>query len=230
MDPQDPQAPLVDTPAQSAPEGTPDAPPQIDWEKRYNDLRPQYDRTNQELAKLNDEDYQKQLMAQWGYEVDEPEPVYEQQDPTAELRQQIAELSEWKNAQEQQRQQAEQLDQITSSVAEQFQSVAPDLDKQTNDPDPAVRESAARTREWITTRALNMNPREDGMPDIQGAVNEYNAWVSEQQQKWEQGRKRPRAPHVPPGGQAGTDAPNLDDREARRRHMAEQLAALEADS
>lgn len=207
MDEQDPQAPTVDTPAQSAPQGTPDAPQTDPYEKRYGDLRSEFDRRNQQLT---DPEYQKQLMAQWGYEVEEPEPQYEA-DPTDELRQQIAELAEWKNAQEQQRQQAEQLDQITASVNDQFKATAPDLDD--------------ATREWVTTRALNMDPRDDGMPNIAGAYQDFQAWEAQQQQKWEQARKRPRAPQIPPGGQAGTDAPNLDDREARRAWMAEQLDA-----
>jgi len=214
MPEQDPQAPLVDTPEQSAPTGTPDT-QQIDWEKRYNDLRPQFDRTTQELSRLNDEEYRRQLMAQWGYEVeDEPPDQGLYVDPTEELRRELDDLKQWRDQRTQAEQEAEMLNKITSSVNDQFKAVAPDLDE--------------ATREWVTTRALNMDPREDGMPDIQGAVNDYNAWVESQQKQWEQARKRPRPPHVPPGGQAGTDAPNLDDREARRAWMAEQLAAQNA--
>lgn len=217
MPEQDPQAPLVDTPELSAPDpGTPEQ--QIDWQKRYNDLRPQFDRTNQQLAQLNDEEHRRQLMAEWGYEIEDPaeQQQYAYEDPNAELRQQIAELAEWKNTQEQQRQQAQQLEQITSSVAEQFKAVDPNLDED--------------DREWITTRALNMDPRDDGMPDIAGAYQAFQGWETQRQQRWEQARKRPKPPHVPPGGQAGTDAPNLDDRQARRTHMAEQLDAMSRDS
>lgn len=209
MDEQDPQAPTVDTPAQSAPQGTPDA-PQIDHEKRYNDLRSEFDRRNQQL---NDEAYQRQLMAEWGYEVEDPEPVQETESEYAER---LARLEQAEEARQAQAQQDAQLQQITSSVDQQFQATAPDLDPQ--------------TREWVTTRALNMDPRDDGMPDIAGAYQDFQAWEAQQQQKWEQARKRPRSPQIPPGGQAGTDAPNLDDRETRRRHMAEQLAAMDADS
>lgn len=211
MPEQDPQAPLVDTPEPSAPNGTPDA-PQIDHEKRYNDLRSEFDRRN---AQLNDEEHRRQLMAEWGYEIEDPaeQQQYAYEDPNAELRQQIAELAEWKNTQEQQRQQAQQLEQITSSVAEQFKAVDPNLDED--------------DREWITTRALNMDPREDGMPDIAGAYQAFQGWETQRQQRWEQARKRPKPPHVPPGGQAGTDAPNLNDREQRRAHMGSQLDAIE---
>lgn len=209
MDEQDSQAPTVDTPAQSAPPGTPDA-PEINWQKRYEDLRPQFDRTNQQLAQLNDEAYQRQLMAEWGYEVEDPEPTQETESEYAER---LARLEQAEEARQAQAQQDAQLQQITSSVDEQFKQTAPDLDPQ--------------TREWVTTRALNMDPRDDGMPNIAGAYQDFQAWEAERQKQWEQDRKRPRSPQIPPGGQAGTDAPNLDDREARRTWMAEQLAARE---
>jgi hypothetical protein len=214
MDEHDPQAPTVDTPATDTPQGT-----GTDWEERYKEAQSWGTKAAQEAAQLkaqlSDPEYQAQLMAQWGYEVEQPEPEQGWVDPTDELRQQLTELQEWKNAQEQQRQQQQQLDQITQSVAQQFQTAAPDLDEP--------------TREWVTTRALNMDPREDGMPDITGALNDYNAWVQEQQKQWEESRRRPRPPHVPPGGQAASSAPDLTDRQARRQHMAEQLAATQAD-
>jgi chromosome segregation ATPase len=207
---QDPQAPIVDTPEPSAPDsGTPE--PQINWQKRYEDLRPQFDRTNQQL---NDPEYQRQLMAQWGYEVEDAQPEQEWVDPTDELRQELNELKQWRDQRTQAEQEQEQLQRITASVDDQFKAAQADLD-------PA-------TREWVTTRALNMDPREDGMPDIAGALEAYGAWVEGQQQKWEEQRRKPRAPKIPSGGQEGTSAPNLDDRQARRDWMAEQLAARES--
>jgi hypothetical protein len=212
MDEQDPQAPIVDTPEPSAPDhGTPE--PQINWQKRYEDLRPQFDRTNQQLAQLNDEEYRKQLMAQWGYEVEDAPPEQEWVDPTDELRQELNELKQWRDQRTQAEQEQEQLQRITASVDDQFKAAQADLD-------PA-------TREWVTTRALNMDPREDGMPDIAGALEAYGAWVEGQQKQWEEARRKPRAPRIPSGGQEGTSAPDLNDREARRAHMAEQLDAID---
>jgi hypothetical protein len=212
MPEQDPQAPPVDTPETSAPDvGTPEQ--QTDWQKRYNDLRPQFDRTNQQLAQLNDEEYRKQLMAQWGYEVEDAQPEQEWVDPTDELRAELNELKQWRDQRTQAEQEQEQLQKITASVDDQFKAANADLD-------PA-------TREWVTTRALNMDPREDGMPDIAGALEAYGAWIEGQQQKWEQDRKRPRAPRIPSGGQEGTSAPDLSDREQRRAHMAEQYDSIQ---
>jgi hypothetical protein len=215
MDEHDPQAPPVDTPAPSAPDpGTPEQ--QINWQKRYEDLRPQFDRTTQQLAQLNDEEYQRQLMAQWGYEVEDAPPEQEWVDPTDELAQQVAELREWKEQRTQAEREQEQLQQITASVDAQFKEAAADLN--------------AATREWVTTRALNMDPRQDGMPDIQGALSEYQAWVQAQQQQWEEQRKRPRPPKIASGGQEATSAPDLTDREQRRNWMAEQYAANQGTS
>lgn len=208
---QDPQAPIVDTP-ESAPTGTPDA-PQVDYEQRYNNLRPEFDRTKQQLAQLNDPEHQRQLMAQWGYEVEDAQPEQEWVDPTDELRQELNELKQWRDQRTQAEQEQEQLQRITASVDDQFKAAQADLD-------PA-------TREWVTTRALNMDPREDGMPDIAGALEAYGAWVEGQQKQWEEQRRKPRAPKIPSGGQEGTSAPNLNDREQRRAHMAEQLDAID---
>jgi hypothetical protein len=209
MDLEDPQAPIVDTPESAPDHGTPE--PQINWQKRYEDLRPQFDRTNQQLAQLNDEEGRKQLMAQWGYEVEDAPPEQEWVDPNQEVLQKLQELEDWKNQRTQAEQEAEQLQRLSANVDDQFRVAAPDIDKE--------------TREWVTTRALNMDPREDGMPDIAGALEAYGAWVEGQQKQWEEQRRKPRAPRIPSGGQEGTSAPDLSDREQRRAYMAEQYAA-----
>jgi len=221
MDPQAPATP--DTPDPSAPTGTPDA-PTIDWERRYNDLRPQFDRTAQEAAQLRaeqerlqtDPDYQRELLTRLGYEIEEPDQGY--QDPTAAeiaaLRQQVSELSGWKDNLTAEQQQAQQLQVINASVEEQFRSTAPDLD-------PA-------TREWVETRALGMPPRDDGMPDIQGAFQAFQAWETERQKQWAQTKRN--APRPPLPGQQGTHEPYPDglSRSELAARMAEEVMARDA--
>lgn len=194
----DPPAPAPqDTPPAPAPEGTPGGEVTIDWQKRYDDLRPQFDRTAQERAALaaevervgSDAEYQRQLMAQWGYEVEESAP-----DPAGELRQQLAELQEWKTNLTAEQQQAQQLQALNSSVEEQFRALGPDLDKE--------------TREWIESKALTIDPRDDGMPDIAGAHKAFTDWELARKKAWQQTKHR--APHIPAGGTAGTNAPDLD--------------------
>lgn len=209
-----PEAPAPqDTPAAPAPDGTPG--PEINYQQRYDDLRPQFDRTTQEVAalraeqdRLKDAEYQRQLMAQWGYEVEDPTPA-PAADPSDELRQQLAELQEWKNTTTAEQQQAAQLARITASVDEQFRSTAPDLDE--------------ATREWITTRALNMDPRDDGMPDIAGAHQAFTDWELARKKQWAAGKRA--APRISATGGAGSQVPNLDDRQDRIAWMAEQLQA-----
>jgi hypothetical protein len=212
------EAPVTpDTPEASAPTGTPD----INWEQRYNDLRPKFDQTAQEAAalraeqeRLNDEEYFKQLMAQRGYEVEEPDPGY--QDPTAaeleRLRAQVTELAGWKDNLTQEQLQQQQLQQINASVDEQFRATAPDLD-------PA-------TREWVETKALSMAPRDDGMPDIQGAYQAFTDWELERQKQWRTQKKR--APHVAAGGAEGVTAPNLDDPDQMLQWQMNRLQDLNA--
>lgn len=187
-----------DTPPTPAPnDGTPGN-QQVDYQKRYDDLRPQFDRTNQEAAALRaemqrvtgDPEYQRQLMAQWGYEVEEPQG----EDASEELRQQLTELQEWRHNLTAEQQQQQQLAQLTASVDEQFRAVGADLDE--------------ATREWVTTRALNLPTREDGMPDIAGAYKAFTDWEEARVKTWAQTKRS--APHHAPGGKAGTQTPDLD--------------------
>jgi hypothetical protein len=213
----EPQAPAFE---QDSPPQDPAQPTQetVDWQKRAMDNQAWGTKTAQELAaaraeqeRLNDTAYQRELMASWGYEVEDPDPGYT--DPTDDLRAKLAELESWKDGLTQREQEQQQLATIESSVDEQFKAAAPDLD-------PA-------TREWVTTRALNMDPRDDGMPDIQGALKAFQDWEVERQKQWRAQKRK--APHIPSGGAEGTQAPNLDERQARIDHMAARLAAMDDD-
>jgi hypothetical protein len=213
----EPQAPAITQDSPPEP-----AAPEVNWEQRYTDTQAAFTRASQEAAALraeqerlqSDPDAQREFLARLGYEVEQPDQGF--QDPTAAelaaLRQQVSELSGWRDNLTAEQQQAQQLQVINASVEEQFRSTAPDLD-------PA-------TREWVETRALGMAPREDGMPDIQGAFQAFVAWETERQKSWAQTKRS--APRFAPGGKEGTQAPNLDDDDVRRAHMAAQLADLNA--
>jgi chromosome segregation ATPase len=219
MDPN--EAPAQQDTPESAPTGTPDQ--QINFEQRYNDLRPQFDRIAQEAAQLraererlqNDEDYQRELLKQLGYEIEDPAPAA---DPTAAelaaLRQQVTELSGWRDNLTQEQVQAQQLQVLEQSVNEQFKAI-PDLDE--------------ADREWVEDRALTrIPPREDGMPDIQAA---YQALVERDNRVLTtRAKKRTSAPRFTPGGKEGTQAPNLDDPEEMLAWQMARLADLNAAS
>lgn len=202
MDPVDPAATApqnTHTPP-PAPEGTPGEQQQIDWQKRYDDLRPQFDRTAQERAALaaevqrvsSDADYQRELMASWGYEVDDGTP----DDPTDELRQQLSELQQWKSSLTAEQQQAQQERALQASIDEQFRAIDPngEFDK--------------ATREWLEAKSITVAPRDDGMPDIAAAHKAFTDWELARQKAWQQTKRR--APHIPAGGSAGTNVPDLD--------------------
>ena len=65
------------------------------YQKRYNDLRPEYDRVQNELRKYNDPEQRRQTFDQWaeefGYTLDEGEQDYtEYDDPVEALRAELA--------------------------------------------------------------------------------------------------------------------------------------------
>jgi chromosome segregation ATPase len=208
-----------------APAETQDSPqqdtPVIDWEQRFKDTQAAFTTASQEAAQLraererlqNDEDYQRELLKQLGYEIEDPTLAA---DPTAAelaaLRQQVTELSGWRDNLTQEQVQAQQLQVLEQSVNEQFKAI-PDLDE--------------ADREWVEDRALTrIPPREDGMPDIQAA---YQALVERDNRVLtSRAKKRTSAPRFTPGGKEGTQAPNLDDDDQRRAYMAQRFGDLNA--
>jgi hypothetical protein len=199
-DPPAAPAPQDTPPAPPAPEGTP-GPQDVDYRKRYDDLRPQFDRTAQEAAALRtemervtgDPDYQRQLMAQWGYEVEDLDP--REPDASEELRSQLAELQEWKTNLTAEQQQAQQERQLQASLDEQFRAIDP------------KGEFDQPTREWLEAKSITLDPRDDGMPDIAGAFKAFTDWELSRQKQWQQTK---RAPHFAADGTAAASAPDLD--------------------
>lgn len=210
------EAPAVaqDTPDPLAPDtGTPG----IDYEQRYNDLRPKFDQTAQEAAQLrqrweqlqSDPETQRQFLQSLGYEVEEPDQGYA--DPNEDLRQKLAELETWKDNLTAEQAQAQQLQRLEQSVNEQFTAI-PDLN-------PA-------DREWVEDRALTrLPPREDGMPDVQAA---YQALVERDNRLLsERAKRRKSAPTFAAGGKEGTQAPDMGDDDTRRAYMAARFGEMD---
>jgi predicted nuclease with TOPRIM domain len=207
-------APAQDTPDPLAPDtGT----PSIDYEQRYNDLRPKFDQTAQEAAQLrqwrqqleSDPSAQREFLQSLGYEVEEPAPGLA--DPNEDLRQKLAELESWKESLTAEQAQAQQLKVLEQSVDEQFTAI-PDLNPS--------------DREWVEDRALTrIPPREDGMPDIQAAyqqlVERDNRLLSER------AKRRKSAPAFAQGGKEGTQAPDMGDDDTRRAYMAARFSEMD---
>lgn len=213
-----------------ASEGTPapaDAPQQEEnWQQRYLDTQAAYTQGQQEMSRLRgqvdqhaDPEYRaklfRELAAEQGYEIQDPDTqddgqVYQETDPR--IRAELEELKQWRDSTTSEQQQAQHIEWLDSVVGQQFGDLGAKL--------------SDRQEEWITNRAFSMPPLElpDGskVPDIPGAFNEYQELVGEEKQAW---AKSKRAPHVSAVGTAGTQVPNLDNRQERLDWMAEQLMA-----
>lgn len=207
------EAPERDTP-QAGPEGTPGEQAQIDWEKRYNDLRPKFDQTTQRLSQAEqdaqnwkrlqeDENYQTELLQQLGYQV---EPA-DEPDPGEQYATELQQLRERLDQRDQQESEARRLATVEAHVDAALSAIK-DLDNADKD--------------WIVARAVTLDPTGDGMPDIQAA---YQALVERDVQAQKRWAKTKQTQHFSPSGQPGTDAPDLDkmSRSDLAAWMAEQV-------
>lgn len=204
-----PQAP--DT---GAPEGT----PEVNWEQRYNDLRPQYDRTQTlvDRARQGDEQALTELLPGYGFqdpdqEFDDLEDPLEFDDPVEELRHELDQVKGQLTSEQEVKQQAQfeqaENDWIGGSIDE--------LEGQLSE------EFTDQERQAIGDLSKTMR-NDQGYPDVAGAHEAIFKTVLEgRRAKWMDSKKR--APQVQSGSQA-EGQPNLDDPKARREYMAERLS------
>lgn len=220
-DQQQHQAPEVDTPD---PQGEQQH-PVVDWEAddnpyvtRYREAQAWGTRTAQENAELrrtldalksDDPDTRAEAARALGYEFVTDEDPTHAPDPVESLR---AELEGLKQAQAQREQQAQQ--------EQQMQALQQYIDGQLDGIDGLDQAD----REWVTIRALNKPPREDGLPDLHAAYAELQARDEAAQRRWAESKRTQR---VSPVGQAGAQAPDLTDPVQRQQWMLERAAALE---
>ena len=221
-----------DTAAVAGPDvapGTAEGQPEVNWEKRYQDLQPEYTRATQRLSEMererelyqiamttDDPDTQRQALEALGYELpdeespEELEPV-EWEDPNDQRLSQVEQRLERMTAE--QREQA-QFEYLNSYVDEQVARLG--LDQLDED-----------TRHWILHRAINMPVPQgpgsfvDELPDVEGAYKAFQDWETARQRQWAQTK---RSPYVPPGGQEATEAPDLSTHEGRVAHAMQKIA------
>lgn len=181
-----------DTPA--AGPGSDGTPGDVDYEKRYNDLRPQFDRTTQELAAAKEaaqawqrfQQSPEEVLRELGYDVetgDEPDP-YEPtgfEDPrlTAALRE-LEQVKQTVGGMTEAQQQAAQEQALRSSIDEQFAALPQGLDESDEN--------------WIASRAATLPARPDGTPDIAAAHAEYQALQTQLQKRWADTKTTSRGP------------------------------------
>jgi hypothetical protein len=230
--------PVADTPAVAGPDqapGTAQEQPEVNWEKRYQDLQPEYTRTTQQLREYEernrlydlamtaeDEDTRRQALEALGYEIPEaedPEPA-EYEDPYEELRSRQERLEQ----QFQQDQQAtrEQIEgQLISELATERLTAlgVPEAD-----------------HDLVLAYAINALPPKQQppgspvrvLPDVEGAVEFFQAREAERQKEW---AKTKRAPYVASGGSDATQAPQLPpdaNHEQRMEYAKRRLMEMES--
>ena len=195
--------------------------PEVDWQKRYEDMRSEFDRRGTRLSELQqqaqllealqsgDADLQRQAYAALGLEIvdDAADDTYA--DPQDQLAQRLEALEAQIQQRDQQAQQATQIAQIEQHVEQQLAGLD-GLD----DSD----------REWIVNTAVAMPPTPEGMPDIQAAHEKFVAWETERQKKWAQSK---RTHPFSPVGAEGTQQPDLKTRQGKVDYIRARLAADE---
>ena len=208
--------PEADTPAVAGPTEAPGTQeqPQTDWEKRYQDLQPEYTRATQRLSELeqqqkwyelamttDDPDTHRQALQHLGYDVPEEDP--EDVDPTAYDEPahdpRLDEIVAWKEQQEQAAREAAGFKFLTGHINTEVERLG-------------MEQLDEGTRQWILSRALASpgipappGSPHDELPDVEAAFKEFQQWELERQKQW---AKTKRAPHVPSGGLPANEAPN----------------------
>lgn len=187
------------------------------WEKRYNDLRPQWDRTNQENQQLREQQEQyntavafllsddpalQQQAREWFGIEDEDES--EEPDELSELRSKVEQMEQ----QHLQAQQAEQTEQLATHIESEIDRIAKE----------SGLELGPHAREQVFVTALSLDPDENGNPRTEAAFKKV---ADELQQEIINGYiKSKKAPKVTPPGQSGKEKVDLSNEEERLAHSA----------
>lgn len=200
---------------EDTPTSTPNADThEIPWQKRYEDLRPEFDRTKQELAAWEDEQTALAKLAEKfphlfedGEEDTDIPDDDDYVDPrVAELEQRLARLEPW------------QQDVESERAERRFQR---DLKNELGD--ETVPERAV---DWIKSRTTVLGNNPDA---LKKAVGEYREFTRELTgAHLDQVTKSKKTTSAPPTGKAGTQVPNLDDRQAREQYMRQRIREIEA--
>jgi hypothetical protein len=228
---------------QAPDEGTPDnagtveetpgneAEQSVDYEKRYNDMRSEFDRRGSRVTEL-----EAQQAAIADLRSDDPDtrsraaqalglPFEFVEDSPAENEDQMPYLTreEWQAYQDQQAQREQQ----TQAQAAQEAAIA-QIDS-TISSHEGLNALDKSDRDWVIAKALSIDPKmtPEGvpLPDIDTALEQFQGWDSG---RWERARQSKRAPAIKAGGQAGIPAVPVDATHSQR--VAAMVERLEAES
>jgi hypothetical protein len=208
--PETPDTPPAD---EAAPTEETQPSPAVDYESRYNNLRPEFDRKAQRLAELEAEREQ-WLQAQQEPEEEGDEYEYDYEDSVA--RQEIAELKALLAQRDQETQQYLAAERETAFVNTEIER----LEKEQQE---VVGEFS--DDEWETLGVLSERFRkEDGTPDVDRAFEHlFGKIVKPRREKYVSTKKA----RKPGSGSAAAQSIDLDDPQVRREYMTKQLIELE---
>lgn len=212
----------------AAPEGTPaEQSESVNYEQRYNDLRPQWDRTNQENQQLREQTQQHELAVQYLLSDDPAlqaqareyfglEDEVEESDEDPKYRE-LSERQERLEQAEQERQRQQEIEGLEAHINEEIDRVAKESGQKLG--------KAAREQVFVT--ALGLDPDESGNPQIEAAFKKV---TGELRQEIIDGYiESKKAPRITPPGQSGTEKVNLSNDEERKAHMRAIYEAHTAD-
>lgn len=219
------QAPEAETPEIAGQPGT-DQQPHVDpYEKRYNDLQPEYTRATQEAAQLRQEremyrqlvtstdpDTRRQAAEALGFELEaEPDGTQWDDDPVAQLQRELAELREQYSGDKQQQTQEQHLAHLETVTEQKLDALQVPADE--------------GVRDWIVSRAVALAPDKNGYPDVAKAYEEFNALINAQKKDW---AKTKHTHQFSASGLEGNQAPKLHEmpRDQRDEYLARRLMDL----
>ena len=228
------QRPTRATPAVAGPEGTPGTAEQaeqaeIDWQKRYQHLQPEYTRVTQENAELRRQQELYDAAAlhrRRGHSTRDRRsssatcsttrrpPVRRAGRGPARAVRRAARTGRAAADRTRPGERRGRLRRAGAGRSSTSSSTQLELDQDDQD--------------WVLAYAINALPiTEEGLPDIEQAHQVFAARETERQRNWAQTK---RAPRISPHGQPATEVPNLDDRQERQdcivRRMLENEQAV----
>ena len=207
---------------ETAEEGGHDDSPDINFEQRYNDLRPEFDRRSQALSQaeqmqealsgLAGPEAQAQALMSLGIELeDDQDDDYESDDPDTRLERLEQTIEEQQAMAEQQAYvEAEQ-----NFLVDGIEALEQREGREFSEQEVAILASVARA-----------NRLDDGTPDLSLANDHLTELLTERQKSWIESKRGGRRPG---SGVAAGKAVDLNDPESRVQFMAERIEAADLD-
>lgn len=208
-----PEAPEEGGPEQGIPA---DKPESVDWEKRYNDLRPEFDRQNQRVSQLEefygqlaDPETQADALRALGLELDAEEEE-EYQDPEEVLAKRLEGVESYLTQQQEQAQEAELLE-----LENQFVEMSiSEIEKEHG--------SLSDQEKELLEGLADIYRDDDGLPDMAAAYERFVSATKAAQDRYLASKKADK----PDLGITGTEKVNLNDPNARAKHAANIIEAI----